>query len=109
MKTAKWIASDIAALVIGGLIGAGIALLMAPQSGRATRAMLSSQGIMLREKANEEAVVTRSRVKNKLNGLAAGARIRAAELGDRVQTAVDQQQVAVKKALSATPLRVNGH
>ena len=108
MKTAKWILSDIAALAIGGLIGAGIALLMAPQSGRATRAMLSSQGIMLREKAAEEAIVARSRVKHKLNGLAAGARIRASELGDRVQTAVDHQQAAVKKAISITPVRVNG-
>jgi len=108
MKKVSWILSDIAALIIGGLVGAGIALLMAPQSGRATRAMLYSRGVSLRDKANEEVVVARSRVKNEINGLAAGARIRAAEIGDRLQTAVDHQQVALKKALNATPVHING-
>ncbi len=108
MRKVAWILSDIGALIIGGLIGAGIALLMAPQSGRATRAMLYSRGVQLRDKANEEVVVARSRVKNELNDLASEARIRAGKIGESLQTAVDHQQVALKKALSATPLHING-
>jgi gas vesicle protein len=109
MKTAGWILSNIAALVFGGLIGAGIALLVAPQSGRATRARLYSEGVSLREKAAEEVVVTRSHLKNGLNGLASGARIRATEIGDRLQEVVDHPQVALNKVISAVPIHANGH
>lgn len=107
MKTVGWVLTDIAALAIGGLIGAGTALLIAPQSGRATRAMLYSQGVILREKAAEEAVVARSRVRAELNNLAGGARIRATELGDRLKVAVEHEPT-VKKVVSAIPLHSNG-
>jgi gas vesicle protein len=109
MKTVGWILSDIAALAIGGLVGAGIALLVAPQSGRATRAILYSQGVALREKAAEEVVVTRSRIRNELNGLASGARIRATELGDQLQKVVEHPQATLNKVVSAIPVRSNGH
>lgn len=38
-------------LVLGGLIGAGIALLNASRSGEETRAMLAEKGMNLRDKA----------------------------------------------------------
>jgi gas vesicle protein len=109
MKTVGWILSDIAALAIGGLVGAGIALLVAPQSGRATRAMLYSQGVALKEKAAEEVVVTRSRIRNELNGLASEARIRATEFGDQFQKVVEHPQATLNKVVSAIPIRSNGH
>lgn len=40
-----------AGLIIGGLIGAGIALLFAPQSGEETRAFLKEKALELKEKA----------------------------------------------------------
>ncbi len=107
--TVGWLISDVAALAIGGLIGAGIALLVAPQSGRATRAMLYSQGVALKEKAAEEVVVTRSRLKNEINGLASGARIRATEIGDRLQEVVEHPQATINKVVSSIPVRANGH
>jgi gas vesicle protein len=109
MKTISWILSHGTALAIGGLIGAGIALLVAPQSGRATRARLYSEGVALREKAAEELVVTQSRIKNQVNGLASGARIRATELGDQLQKVVEHPQAALNKVISAVPAGSNGH
>ena len=108
MKTIGWILSDIVALVLGAAIGAGVALMVAPQSGRVTRAKLYSRGVGLREKVTEEAVVARTRARNEINSLASSARIKAAELGDRLQVAVDHQQGALKKAMSAIPVRANG-
>ena len=107
MKTVGWVLTNVAALAIGGLIGAGTALLVAPQSGRATRAMLRTQGVMLREKAAEEAIVARSRVKAELNSLTSEAHIRAIELGDRLKEAVEHEPT-VKKVVGAIPLRTNG-
>jgi gas vesicle protein len=45
--------SVISAFVIGGLIGAGVALLMAPQSGHETRSMLRNRGEEIRDKASD--------------------------------------------------------
>ena len=41
--------------VIGGLIGAGVALFLAPQSGEETRAMIADKSIELRDRAMETA------------------------------------------------------
>lgn len=49
---------------IGGMVGAVAALLMAPQSGERTRAMIRDKGIELREKAME----TRERAEESLRG-----------------------------------------
>ena len=47
--------SFLAGFVIGGLIGAGVALLMAPQSGEETRALIADKSIELRDRAAETA------------------------------------------------------
>ena len=53
--------SFLAGFVIGGLIGAGVALLMAPQSGEETRALISDKSIELRDRAAESAQDMQSR------------------------------------------------
>lgn len=47
--------SFLAGFMIGGLIGAGVALLMAPQSGEETRAYIKDKSIELRDQAVEAA------------------------------------------------------
>ena len=101
MKNGNWFTTGLSVLVIGGLIGAGIALMVAPYSGRTTRALLYSRGVALRDKANEEAIVAQSRLKNEWNGLTSSVRLNATELGDRVQQAVDHPQATLNKAVSA--------
>ena len=50
-----------AGLIIGGLVGAAMALLMAPQSGEETRIYIRDKGIELKDKASETAEIARER------------------------------------------------
>lgn len=68
--------SFLAGFVIGGLIGAGVALLMAPQSGEETRTLIKDKSIELRDRAYETADDARTKAEQ----LAQQARDRAAEI-----------------------------
>jgi gas vesicle protein len=62
--------------VVGGLTGAVVALLFAPQSGEETRALIKDKSIELRDKAQVSAEEALARAEQ----LAADARTRAEEL-----------------------------
>jgi gas vesicle protein len=62
--------------VVGGLIGAAAALLLAPQSGEETRALIKEKSIELRDKAVETAEDARVRAEEALE--VAQARAKAA-------------------------------
>jgi gas vesicle protein len=62
--------------VVGGLTGAVVALLFAPQSGEETRALIKDKSIELRDKAQ----VTAEEALARAESLAADARLRAEEL-----------------------------
>ena len=51
--TAKNIFILVGGIVIGGLIGAGTALVMAPRSGAETRTLLKAKGTALKDQAEE--------------------------------------------------------
>lgn len=68
--------SFLSGLIIGGLIGAAAALLMAPQSGEETRTLIKERSIELKDRAAETAEEARLRAEE----LAAEARHRAEEL-----------------------------
>jgi len=96
--------SFLAGFVIGGLIGAGVALLMAPQSGEETRGLIKDKSIELRDRAVETADDARA----KADQFAQQARERAAEIQvggkpvfgkkEAVPT-VDEAVATVKKAV----------
>lgn len=62
--------------VVGGLTGAVVALLFAPQSGEETRALIKDKSIELRDKAQ----VTAEEALARAESIAADARLRAEEL-----------------------------
>ena len=62
--------------IVGGLTGAVVALLFAPQSGDETRALIKDKSIELRDKAQ----VTGEEALARAEALAADARLRAEEL-----------------------------
>jgi gas vesicle protein len=68
--------SFLAGFVIGGLIGAGVALLLAPQSGEETRGMIKEKSIELRDRAYDTAEEARVKAEQ----LTQQARERAAEI-----------------------------
>jgi gas vesicle protein len=68
--------------VVGGLTGAVVALLFAPQSGDETRALIKDKSIELRDKAQ----VTGEEALARAEALAAEARQRAEELTKEART-----------------------
>jgi gas vesicle protein len=87
--------------IVGGLSGAVVALLFAPQSGEETRALIKDKSIELRDKAQitaEEAIA-------RAEAVAADARTRADELTrqlrDRGQEVVEDVRERGKSAMEA--------
>lgn len=72
--------------VIGGLVGAAVALLTAPQSGEETRTLIRDKSIELKDKAAETAEETRLRAEK----TATEARTRADELSKEARDRADQ-------------------
>lgn len=72
--------------VVGGLTGAVVALLFAPQSGDETRALIKDKSIELRDKAQ----VTGEEALARAETMAAEARQRAEELTREARTRAEQ-------------------
>jgi gas vesicle protein len=86
-------------LLVGGLAGAGAMLLLAPQSGKKTRAQIQQKSIELRDqtvKAVEGAV---AQVRGKASQITDDVRKQAGELLQRGQDMLDEQG----KQVSSTP------
>ena len=82
MKFTK-ILSLIAMFIVGGMVGAGVALLMAPQSGRRTRSKIRDKGAEIREKAVETAEDTRHLASHTLDDWASSTKDRFSSLKER--------------------------
>jgi gas vesicle protein len=87
--------------IVGGLTGAVVSLLFAPQSGEETRALIKDKSIELRDKAS----VTAEQALAKAEAAAAEARDRADELAKelkaRGETIVSDVKTRGKTALDA--------
>lgn len=84
--------------IVGGLVGAAVALLMAPQSGEETRVMIRDRSIELKDKAVEAAEDARIRAE----AAAEEARMRADELKKRGQEIYVEQKGRLESAIDAT-------
>lgn len=73
--------------IIGGLTGAAVSLIMAPQSGEETREFLKERAIELRDKASETAQSTAEQVGSR----ASDVRARAGDLRQRGQVVLEEQ------------------
>ena len=58
-----------AGLVIGGLVGATLSLLLAPQSGEETRAQIRDKSVEYKDRAGESYMQARQAVESQLAGL----------------------------------------
>jgi gas vesicle protein len=94
--------------VIGGLVGAAVALLMAPQSGEETRAMIRDKSIELKEQVEQTAADARAQAeqfavdaRTRAESIAKDARIKAEELQKRGQVVLEEQKTRIEKAIDA--------
>ena len=87
--------------IVGGLTGAVVSLLFAPQSGEETRALIKDKSIELRDKAS----VSAEQAIAKAEAAAAEARARADELAKQLkakgETVVGEVKTRGKTALDA--------
>ncbi|RME70539.1 MAG: YtxH domain-containing protein, partial [Chloroflexi bacterium] len=58
-----------AGLVIGGLVGAALALLLAPQSGEETRAQLRDRSLEYKDRAEESILEARQKAEQQIAAL----------------------------------------
>jgi len=81
----KVVAGALAGLVVGGLIGAALMLIYAPQSGAKTRKMLRKRALALQHRAGETADEARTRAEEALDSALERARDATDEVRDRVE------------------------
>jgi gas vesicle protein len=74
--------------VVGGVAGAVAALLLAPQSGEETRALIKDKSIELRDKAAQQA----EEIAAQANKVASEAKVRGKELVDGAKKAVAKKR-----------------
>ncbi|NLG73774.1 MAG: YtxH domain-containing protein [Chloroflexi bacterium] len=82
--------SLISVFAIGALIGAAMALLMAPQSGPETRMMLKDKSTEIKDKAVGTAEETRHRAGQTLDEISSKAKERISSLKDRGEEMIDE-------------------
>jgi gas vesicle protein len=85
--------------LIGGLVGAAVSLLLAPQSGEETREIIRVRGIELRDQATQYADDTRIRAEE----VARDAMATAEDLQKRGQVILEEQKSRVSKTGSSAP------
>jgi gas vesicle protein len=81
----KVAAGALAGLVVGGLIGAAVMMIYAPQSGAKTRKMLRKKAAALRSQASDTAEEARDRAEEALDAAVERAREASEELRDRAE------------------------
>lgn len=81
--------------LIGGMVGAAVALLFAPQSGEETREMIRERGLELEGRAGELTGTARRRAEE----LAMDARHRADEARQRGRMILDEQRSRLEDAI----------
>ena len=78
----------LAGFLVGGLVGAGVALLLAPQSGEETRTLIKDKSIELRDKA----AVTAEKTRIKVDEFTDEAKLKGKELVDSAKKAVAKKK-----------------
>jgi len=78
-------------LLVGGLAGAGAMLLLAPQSGKKTRAQIQQRGVELRDQTVKTLEGAVAQVRGKARQITDGVREQAGELLQRGQNMLDEQ------------------
>ncbi len=100
--------SFLAGLLIGGMIGAGTMLLLAPQSGKRTRAKIQQTGIELRDQTSDALEDTMAKAGIKARQIRTGARKQAKVLQQQGQSVIDESKKRWSTIVEAGKTTVKG-
>jgi len=95
-------------MLIGALAGAVTMLLLAPQSGQATRIQIQRKGIELRDRTTEIMEDTMAQVRSNANKIAIAGREKIKELRDHGQQLAVEQLDHVSEAAQAGKKVIQG-
>ena len=98
----------LAGTLVGGLIGAGAMLLMAPQSGKKTRKQLWRRGRDMREQTTNTLEDGMKQVRAKAHKVTTKIHKQAEDLQQRGQDLLDQQRERWSPVVEASKTAVNG-
>ncbi len=101
--------SVVTGLLIGGLIGAGVALLMAPRSGEETRAEIRNKSMEYRDRTKDVVNDTVSQAKSKAGDLKDGVLEKAEDLKQRGKQTAAQQLDHLSQAAESGKSRVQNY
>ncbi len=101
--------SVVTGLLVGGLIGAGVALLMAPRSGEETRAEIRNKAMEYRDHTKDVVNETVSQAKSKAGDLKDGVLEKAEDLKRRGKQTAAQQLDHLSQAAEAGKSRVQDY
>ena len=90
-----------AGLLIGGLIGSAAMLLLAPQSGKKTRAQIQEEGVELRNQVAETVEDVVAPARSKARRVAADVHKQAQELEQRGEDILEEQEEIVAQVVDA--------
>jgi gas vesicle protein len=80
-------------ILIGGLVGTGVALLAAPQTGEQTRTMLRERGVDLRNRASSTVQDTRVKAEDVITKVRSRAEELTGRFSSRREEALDQSEM----------------
>jgi len=96
----------LAGLLLGGLAGAGAMLLLAPQSGKETRAQIQQKTMELRDRTTETVEEAIAQAKSKTHQIKADVREKAGELHQQGQEMLIKQLDHVSEAVESGKTKV---
>lgn len=79
-------------LLIGGLAGAAAMLLLAPQTGKKTRANIQKKSIQLRDQATKTVKGASAQMRSKARQITHDVQVQAGDLQQRGQDVIDEQR-----------------
>ncbi|RPI56651.1 MAG: YtxH domain-containing protein [Chloroflexi bacterium] len=98
-NNAKFVWGFLAGLLVGGLAGAGMVLLVAPQSGKKTRALIRQKSSDLREQTVKTVEGAVAQTRDKARQITDDIRDHAGELQQGGQDLLDEQRDHLSKTL----------
>lgn len=98
-KSTNHVGGFFSGLLIGGLLGSGAALLLAPQSGKKTRANLEEEGIELRDQVVDTVEDAFAKAHGKAKKLARSVRKETKELSEHGQSMLDDQAAVLSDVI----------